>query len=413
MIKYELIKGNKILEGSIALTTTKSISSRVLSFKAIHSSRPETKSVSEAKEAKTIDDTISTNKIKQNSEFRKAVRYIRAFFNYFHGDWVLSGIEKEPKGPVSTLVKKLRKEGIRIEFEAREGFPPLKVVGKNLRGLFTRVEGKVSGDMINASLLIAPNIPSSIILELKDHIIKSSYIELTLKALHSLGVNTEWKDGEILIEHEFNDGQGMNIETDWGSASYWYEMAAFAEKADFTIQGLNEDSVQPCALVKDLFVPFGVKTQAIPSGIRLTRTKRRIKQFEFDFTNNPDLIQTFMVTCIILKVPFRLRGITGLLSKYSEGFKSLQGELAKLGATVTLEKDLDIEVLCFNGKINRRIPKPITISTQEDHRLVMAFAPVAITGSPVLVENPSLTSKSYPSFWDDLKKVGVKVETVK
>lgn len=406
MIKYHISKGDKSLSGDICLPFTKSISCRILSFRALRSSKNEIKVLPHAEEVKTIDDTIALKTNAQNHEFRQAIRYIRAFFNYFKGEWVISGIEKSSNRPVETTIKKLNKQGVNVRFEERQGYPPLKVVGKNLKGYFNRVEGIVSSEIINASLYLNPTIHNSLVTELKDQVLKASYIEMSLKALHLLGVNTEWKDNEVLIEHTLKDNSDMTIEADWSAASYWYEVAAFSDNVDLSIQGLNSESLQNDSVIRELFENFGVKTHVSSHGIRLTKIRRKIKSFEYDFSHNPDIVQTMAVTCVVLKIPFRMKGINSLRMKYTDRIKTLQSELSKLGATLTVEMEDENEVLCFNGKVSKRITRPINISTYEDHRIVMAFSPIAVTGIPVVVENPMLTSKSYPAFWDDLKKTG-------
>lgn len=412
MLKYSILKVDQNLVGEIALSPTKSINKRVLVFRVIKQTGSEQKSLPVQEELKKITAKIPAAKSSLvKGDPGKALRHLRAFFNFFKGDWIISGSGETKNRPIEAIVKILQKEGVNIRFAERMGPPPFKLTGINFKGnTILRVDSSVSSTVINATLMLSPNLPNSMVQEMKDKILTSSYIELTLKALQFLGVNYEWNISETLVESEFKDGSEMAVEADWTAASYWYEIAALSTKSSLTINGLTEDSVQYDSIVKELFEPFGVKTSFSQQGMVLTKGKCKVKSFEFDFSNNLDLVPTFAVTCVMLKIPFRFKGIKDLHLKYNDRIKSLQSELKKFGATITIEASDDNEILCFDGKIKKTATKPIEISTFEDHRMAMAFAPIAITGIPVIIENPKLASTSYPSFWDDFKKTGFTVE---
>lgn len=412
MFKYKISKVDKNLVGELTLFPVKSISSKVLVFRVLKQSSPEQKSLSDGEEAELIFD--KNTKIKKaivKGDAGKALRHLRSFFHFFKGEWLITGSDKAKGRPIETIVKLLHKQGINIGFIEREGLPPFKLTAKGFKGnTILRVDSSISSKVVTASLILSPSLPTSVILEMKDKITASNYIELTLKALQYLGINAEWKMNEILIESEFKDGSEMSIEADWSAASYWYETAALSAKCNLTIHGLNVNSTQFDSVVKDLFEQFGVKTTYIKDGVLLTKGKKIVKMFEYDFINNPDLVPTFAVMCVMMKIPFRMKGVKELHFKNNDRIKSLQSELLKFGAKITTEGVDEEETLCFDGKTKKISSKPIEISTFDDHRMVMAFAPIAVTGTHVIIENPKLSSKSYPSFWDDFKKTAFTVD---
>lgn len=411
MLKYKISKVDKDLIGEITLYPVKTISNKVLIFKVLKQSNYDQKSLLEKEEVEMIfENAPKFKKTIYKGETGAALRHLRQFFHFFKGDWMITGTDKAKDRPIESVIKILQKQGVNISFVERDGMPPFKLIGKNFKGnTILRVDSNISSKVISAGLIISPNIPNSVVMEMKDRIINSSYIELTLKALQYIGINSGWKMSETLIETKFKDGSDLTIEADWSASSYWYEIAALSNKCNLTIHGLNVESTQNDIVTKELFYQFGVKTTYTQDGVNLRKSKRSVKLFEYDFSNNPDLVPTFVVTCAMLKIPFRMIGVNDLRTKYNDRIRSLQLELLKFGAKLTTEIQDNKEVLCFNGKI--KMPKkPIEISTFEDHRMAMAFAPIAITGLKVIIENPKLTSKSYASYWDDFKKTGFTVE---
>jgi len=412
MLRYIITKVDNDLSGEVTLYPAKKISNKVLVFKVIRHLIGEQKNLLEKEEVEVMFENVPRfRKSIDKGETGAALRHLRSFFHFFVGEWMITGTDKAKDHPIESIVKILKKQGVNIGFVERDGMPPFKLIGKGFKGsTVLRVDSNISSKLVSASLILSPNLPNSTILEMKDRIINSSYIELTLKALQYLGINSGWKKTEMLIESEFKDGSELTIEADWSAASYWYEIAALSNKCNIIIHGLNVDSSQSEVVTKELFYQFGVKTSYIQDGVKLTKCKRTIKKFEYDFSNNPDLVPTFAVLCVMLKIPFRMFGLKDFCLKCNDRFNSLNTELMKLGAYLTVEHEEDNEILCFNGKIKKVAKQSINISTFDDHRMVMAFAPIAITGISIIIENPMLISKSYPSYWDDLKKVGFSID---
>jgi 3-phosphoshikimate 1-carboxyvinyltransferase len=411
MLTYTISKGDRNLSGGISLAPSKSISNRDIVIRALKNSKFDIKTISEKDAAKVIDQSLRKGKVAlDKGNPAMAIRFLRAFLSYFQGEWIITGSEEMRKRPVGDVIDILQKEGLNIKYLERDGFPPLKIIGKGLKGSVIRVDASICSQFISASLLISQVVPSDEVVALKNRIINSPYIDQTIRLLNYLGVNTNWDKQEILVEHELNDGMEMTVEPDWVSASYWYQMAALASKAEFAINGLNPESIQSDAIIKEIFEPLGVKTINTPNGIVIKKTKRKIKSFEYDFSNNPDLVPTLVATCVGLKIPFRFYGIEILRQKDTDRVMALQTQMIKLGAKIKVEKKGESETLTFDGKAKISLRKPITFSTFGDHRIAMSLAPLSIIGLKLNIEDPRVVSKSYPCYWDDYKKNGFQIE---
>jgi 3-phosphoshikimate 1-carboxyvinyltransferase len=411
MLTYTISKKDRKLSGEISLPPSVSISKRNLLIKALKNAKFDMKTISEKDAARVIDKSLRKGRVAlDEGEPAKAIRFLRAFLAYFKGEWIVTGTEEMHKRPIGDVIDMLSNQGFNIKYLIREGFPPLKIIGKGFKGSITRVDSTICSQFISTTLLMSHSLPADEVVELKNRIVNSPFIDQTIRLLRYLGVNSNWEKEEILVEYELNDGTEMSVESDWKSASYWYEMAAIASKTDIKIKGLNPTSVQGDAIVKEIFEPLGVKTEEVKDGIVLKKVKRKIKSFEYDFLNNPDLVPTLVVTCVALHVPFRFAGVEQLRLKETDRIMILQSQMLKLGAKLTVEKKGDMETLCFNGKSKIAKLKDVAIETFNDHRMVMSFAPLAMLGINVTVDNPKVVTKAYPCYWEDYKKMSISVE---
>ena len=411
MIKYSVTKSDKTLNGEITLSPTKPLSYKFLTIRILKSSNLTQRLTTESEDSKIIDKNLLSDGIRKNrGSSAKAIRHIRSFINYFGGEWVISSSDFIKDKPIAKIAKVLQKFGLKVSFEERLGRPPLRVIGKNLQGKVLRVDGSINSKIIEAKLLLTPSAQSEMIAELKEHIIQSGYVLMTLKALQYLGVNTDWKEEEILIEHETSDGTQLVIESDWSMASYWYQMIALSQKGTITLKGLNVESFQCDTIVKDIFKELGVETLIFPESIKLKRKGKATRKLNHDFSSYPDLVPAVVVTCVCMNTPFGISGIETLRQKEPDRVVSLQTELAKIGAEIKIETHDNKEVLTFNGKTKFKGLKQIDFNTHNDHRMALALAPVCLKGFELTIENPWVTNKSYTTFWDDLKKVGFEIE---
>lgn len=348
-----------------------------------------------------------------------AMRFLTAYLSVTPGEHVLTGTERMKHRPIGILVEALRTLGASITYEGEEGFPPLRIVGcDDLEGGSLTMPGDVSSQYISALLMIAPTLKNGLRLTLTGTIASRPYLDMTVSMMRDFGAKVEWQGDNVL---EVQPGAYLqrpyHIESDWSAASYWYEMVALSRDANAEVElvGLHHDSIQGDSRVWKLFEELGVETQYYvePDGSEIVRLKKGggiTCHFSCDFTHQPDLAQTFAVTCSMLDVPFHLFGLQSLRIKETDRIAALVKEL---GNIVRLEEK-DSELLWegfYNIEDIDLLPyETFVFDTYEDHRMAMALAPVCLrTGGEIKINNPEVVSKSYPGFWDDLKKVGFKV----
>ena len=339
-----------------------------------------------------------------------AMRFLTSYYATTPGSRVITGTERMRNRPIALLVDALRSLGADIEYTEREGFPPLRIVGKSLRGGNIELPASVSSQYISSLLMIAPLLTGGLRLTLTGGIVSRSYIDMTLALMRSFGANAEWQGQNVIVvdEGRYTRTEMFLVESDWSAASYWYEVVALSTAADTTIRldGLHRDSLQGDACVATLFEPLGVHTAWTADGVLLTKTRRTAERVDTDMTLCPDLAQTLVVACAVLGVPFRISGLQSLRIKETDRIAALQTELDKMGFDIIETSPGTLE---WNGERSRPSDDIIYIDTYEDHRMAMAFAPAAFAFDGLRVRHPEVVTKSYPGFWEELRKVGFNI----
>ncbi len=405
-MSYSIRKLTDNITGEIDLPASKSISNRVLIINSLAYSPYDIQNLSESDDTRVMTEILQSNTNRFDvGHAGTAMRFLTAFLSKVVGEWELTGSERMKQRPIGILVDALNQLGAKIEYEGQEGYPPLRIWGSHLKGKVLELNGNVSSQYISALLLIAPTVENGLTIRLKGKTMSRSYIELTLKLMKQFGIRYYWGGNEIRVEEQHYTPKAYNVESDWSAASYWYQLAALSSEADVVLHNLRMQSLQgDCALVK-WFESFGVTSTQQGESIRIQKTAvQQPLQLELDFTENPDLAQAMAVLCVLKKVPFRFSGLETLKIKETDRIAALQNELAKLGATINEPRHGE---LGWDGTIDTsKIPEQLTISTYEDHRMAMAFAPAAIHFPGMVIEHPNVVTKSYPKFWDDLQKVG-------
>ena len=340
-----------------------------------------------------------------------AMRFLTAYFAITQGTTTITGSERMKQRPIGTLVESLRKLGADIDYTGREGYPPLLISGKQLQGGSLEIEASISSQYISALLMIAPRLSEGLTLRLKGNIASRTYIELTLDLMRKYGAMAEWIDEQTIhVRPGAYKDIPITVEADWSAASYWYELAAIAaylgHEVDIALPALTPHSRQGDRVVAQLFEPLGIKTEYTQEGARLRSLggKSPISEFHYDFTHCPDIVQTMAVTHCLLGIPYIYRGIHSLRIKETDRVAALITELRKLGFVLRAEGD---ECLIWDGTRCAPDPHP-TIATYDDHRMAMAFAPAALCYDGLTIEHPEVVTKSYPTFWDDLKRLETK-----
>ena len=339
-----------------------------------------------------------------------AMRFLTAYLAITEGETVITGSERMQQRPIGTLVEALRTLGADITYINKEEYPPLRICGKRLQGGTLEIEAGISSQYISALLMVAPCLTDGLTLRLKGDIASRTYIELTLDLMCKYGATAEWTDDHtISVAPGQYEDTPLTVEGDWSAASYWYEMAAIAahrgHEVDITLPALTPDSRQGDRVVAQLFEPLGIRTEYTEEGARLHNFQFSIfnSQLEKDFTHCPDIAQTLAVTYCLLGIPYIFKGIYSLSIKETDRVAALIAELRKLGYVLRAEGD---ERLLWDGTRCEPEACPV-IATYDDHRMAMAFAPAALCYEGLTIEHPEVVTKSYPTFWEELKKITI------
>ena len=413
MIKYAISKADQNLKGEITLSPSKPMNHKFLVIRILKSSNLTQRLTTESEDAQIGNSEVINEGIKKNrGTSAKALRHIRAFLNYFGGEWILSSSNILKDRSTERIVKVLQKSGLNVSYEKRSGRPPFRLTGKNLSGIIQRVDGSINSKIIESKLLFAPTASIDQIEEVCNRILSSNYVGTTLRALQYLGVNTDWKEDEVLVEHEINDGSEMVIEPDWSLASCWYQMVALAQKGELQINGLKIDTFQNESAIRHIYNDFGISTLIMPDGISIKRKGKLTGKFTHDFTSYPNLLPCAITTCVGLGIPFEMKGIESLNAADPNRMQLLTEELVKVGAKVELKSINGTQVATFNGTSGLSRLKSVEFESKNDYRILLALVSIAVRGIQVIIDNPMATNKAYPSFWDDMKKLGFVVKSV-
>ena len=390
---------------SISLPASKSISNRALILNALAYSPYDIQNLSDCDDTRVTVKALDSNDTTFDiGAAGTAMRFLTAFLAKTVGEWVITGSERMKNRPIKLLVDALTSLGARIEYVEKEGYPPLRIFGSAMMGGEISLNGGVSSQYISALMMIAPYMQNGLKIKLEGNVISVPYIQMTMTMMKEYGVDVTFENNEIDIKPQTYKPIQYKVESDWSAASYWYEILSIAGKGQIFLSGLNQNSSQGDSKVADLFEQLGVKSEYQPEGVLLTSTGNYTERFEYDFVNQPDLAQTFAVTCCVKNIPFVFSGLQSLKIKETDRIAALIDELKKLGYVVVEPAEGQ---LAWLGE--RCDPaSTISIATYEDHRMAMAFAPAALV-TPLVIEEPQVVSKSYPSFWNDIEKLTPKL----
>lgn len=405
------------LDCTVKLPASKSISNRALIINALCGGTNLPSNLSECDDTdvivRALRDMPHEIDIKASGT---AMRFLTAYLAVTDsGEHILTGTERMRHRPIGVLVDALLRLGADISYVGEDGYPPLRIRGKRLEGGFLEVPGNISSQFISALLIVGPALCNGMELKLADSVISRPYIDLTLCTMRDFGAKVDWTGPDsIVVEPHPYSPTDYFIENDWSATSYWYEQMALLgdSTSGIRLTGLMDGSRQGDSVVRYLFSVLGVKTsfaiteKGVPTTISLKRHPVRLPRMEYNFINQPDLAQTFVVTCALMDIPFHFKGLSTLRIKETDRIEALKTEMRKLGYVVTSNADND---LIWDGSRCEAMPEPV-IDTYEDHRMAMTFAPAAIKFPGLRINNPTVVTKSYPTFWDDLRKAGYGVD---
>ncbi len=357
-----------------------------------------------------------------------AMRFLTAYYSLQPGKRVVTGSQRMCHRPIGVLVDALRSLGADIRYVGEEGFPPLEITGRELHGGEIELAGDVSSQYVSALMMIGPMLKEGLKLKLKGKVVSRSYINMTKEMMSFFGADVQWRGGRnVVIAPKPYQSVGYAVEADWSAASYWYEILALSSgtKTIVFLYNLYKKSLQGDSSVADMFSNLAIETlfrdnnmSLDGNGCCLFRYGRSVRRLELDFKNNPDVAQTLVVTCGMRGIPFHFTGLETLRIKETDRIVALCSEMAKLGVHIMI--DVDGSSLLWEGP-DRQVggretylhPKPGTvISTYNDHRMAMAFAPAALVLGSIEIDDPGVVTKSYPSYWNDLKNAGFDIQEI-
>jgi 3-phosphoshikimate 1-carboxyvinyltransferase len=417
MSKIKLYGSNAHCQASIALEGSKSLSNRVLFIRAL------------CKKSFTIsnlsisDDTRILSKLLEN-EFEvydahhagTTFRFMTAYLALKQGTQVLTGSERMKQRPIEKLVKALNEIGTNIEYMDHEGYPPLKIHAPNaiLKDAVS-IAGNVSSQYISTLLMIAPTLPNGLRLTIEGEIVSKPYIDMTLHLMAQFGVKHHFENQTIIIKPQPYIPNDFFIEADWSAASYYYSIAAIHDRAKIRLEGLHSHSLQGDSNIAKIAEEFGIHTHFIEkqNAIEISRTNPiRPSFFEYNFINQPDLSQTVFVMCAATGCHGLFKGLQTLKIKETDRIKASAAELSKVNVFLSevpkrfAKNETDTLYMLEGSADMSTIP---SFDTYNDHRMAMAFAPLALKGE-IEIKDHHVVSKSYPGFWKDIQKLGFDIE---
>ena len=395
---------------TIQLPSSKSISNRALIINALGNGTHHPENLSDCDDTRVMIRALNDDKETIDiMAAGTAMRFLTAYLSVTPGTRIITGTERMQQRPIQVLVNALRELGADIEYVANDGFPPLRITGRELRKDTISLPGNVSSQYISALLMIAPVLTNGLTIRLTGDIISRPYINLTLQLMNDFGVRAEWTDDHRLkVEPQAYHSIPFYVESDWSAASYWYQIVALSKEAEVTLPGLFKDSYQGDSQVAGIFRSLGVETIYKDKAVILKKNGKSVERLDYDFINQPDLAQTFVVTCALLNIPFRFSGLQSLKIKETDRMAPLITEMRKLGYIL---HETDGSVLSWEGERCTTEEHP-AIDTYEDHRMAMAFAPTCLALPEILINNPQVVSKSYPRYWEDLRQAGFIIKEV-
>lgn len=402
----KILKSELVNNKTIVISGSKSESNRLLILKALYNNLS-------VENLSNSDDTVVLQKALQSKSSTidihhagTAMRFLTAYMSCLpNREVVLTGSDRMQQRPIGVLVEALRTLGADISYLKNEGFPPLKINGKNITRSTVHLNAGISSQFISALLLVAPSLDDGLKIVLEGEITSRPYLEMTLSLLNKVGVSNSFQDHIINIQPKkaLETPVNLIVESDWSSASYYYSMIALSPlQSSIHLKYYQINSLQGDSTLAEIYQDFGVETVFQDNGIRITKTAQANTVINFNLNNCPDIAQTITVTAFGLGLPCDLYGLHTLKIKETDRLFALKTEVEKLGGEVEITDN------SLHLKASNKISSAVTIETYNDHRMAMAFAPLALK-VPIYINDAMVVTKSYTTFWNDLKSIGFQI----
>lgn len=406
MKKVSLKSSNLPINTTINLVSSKSESNRALIINALEGFRCELKNLSAARDTQTMKALLnSSDFVSDVLDAGTTMRFLASYFAITGKTKLLTGTARMCERPIGILVDSLKKLGAEIKYADKIGFPPLVLEGFNYSGITElSIRGDVSSQFISSILMIAPILPRGLTIKLEGEVGSKPYIEMTISQMRLFGaeVDTNWNQNTITVKNKAYSASTFVVESDWSGASYWYSVVALSQNIELKLLGLKENSLQGDSAIVKIMRQLGVESAFEPDGVKIFKIPAN-ENFECDFTDCPDLAQTISVICAAKGVEAKFTGIESLKVKETDRVLAIQTELRKIGGDL-IEITKNTEYQIFPAKYFGLGKATVEFDTYDDHRMAMAFAPLCMI-QPVIINHPEVVAKSYPSFWEDFRKV--------
>lgn len=395
----------RILKGDLQITGSKSESNRVLILQALYPNL-KLKNLSNSDDSKVLQEALKKGSGTLDIHHAgTAMRFLTAYFAVKEGnEVVLTGSGRMKERPVKLLVEALNNLGADISYLEQEGFPPIKIAGKKIIEDNVKLKANISSQYISALMLIAASLPHGLKIDLEGQVTSVPYIKMTLELLQIVGIKGKFESNTINIQPKKSiEPKTVNIESDWSSASYFYSLAAISETSEIRLSNYRKTSLQGDSCVIRIYKHFGVETRFERESVILEKHPcKKPKKIVENLQDSPDIAQTIAVTCLALGIECELSGLHTLKIKETDRLVALKKEMEKFGARVKITED---SLHLFPAK---ELKTNISIETYNDHRMAMAFAPLALK-IPLEIKDAEVVSKSYPTFWEDMGSLGFKI----
>ncbi len=407
MAQITLSHNKQQIKQSIDLASSKSESNRALIINALSGGSNELGNLANARDTETMIRLLNSpdNETWDVLDAGTTMRFLTAFATVQNKPRVMTGSSRMKERPIGLLVDALRSIGAEISYEEKDGYPPMRINGfdESVTNNKITIRGDVSSQYISALLMVAPTLPNGLELNLTGKIGSRPYILMTLNLMKHFGADATWEGNTISVPAQQYQENAYTIEADWSAASYWYSIIALSEdeNAEVELIGLREQSNQGDSVLVQLMDQLGVSSTFTENSVILKK-KDAQDSITWDFSDCPDIAQTISVICAVKGISADFSGLESLRIKETDRIDAIKNELAKFDVEVEVEGDEVIRIK--NPQFNKK--EGILINTYKDHRMAMAFAPLALTGIAIDIEDDQVVNKSYPDFWRDLQTIG-------
>jgi 3-phosphoshikimate 1-carboxyvinyltransferase len=394
----------KIINGALQLSGSKSISNRLLIIQALSGSINSIDNCSTSEDTCVLQKALSSNSsIIDIGLAGTAMRFLSAYYASRKSNVILTGSKRMKQRPIGVLVDALRLLGADISYTEKEGFPPLKIKGKPLEGGVVSMNASVSSQFITALLLISPSLKKGVQIQLSSDVLSKPYIDMTLTLMKQQGVASTWEGNRIIVPSGTYKNEIIEVESDWSSISYLFEIMALSSAGEIMVSKVDEISVQGDQKVMEFYKLFGVESSIEKGVLKLRKVEGFVQEekIEIDCKGTPDIAQTLAATACGLGVAIKLTGLNNLPLKETNRLLALKIELEKCGAEVVITNNETLEVFPL-----KEFPKiDLEFETYHDHRMAMCLAPLALKAKSVLIDDIEVVNKSYKTYWEDLEKL--------